>query len=80
MYAQTRSEEATRIMRALSAIPGSRNVNVTSRRFARVGPAESGEPYEDVRSRFSRDRDRAQITYELAVFTDHTPPCDPMPQ
>lgn len=55
MNAETRSQQATRILRALAAMPGSRSLNVTSRKFSRLGPAEPGTSYEECTRSFRAD-------------------------
>lgn len=52
MGTETRSEQATRILRALATMPGSTRVQVKSRRFARVGPAEQGNEYREFNESF----------------------------
>ena len=46
MQHETRVVQVRQIMQGLASLPGGGNVDVISRKFPRVGPAEPGTPYQ----------------------------------
>jgi hypothetical protein len=66
MFNGNRSNQVKQIVSALASLPGSMAVNITSRKFPRLGPAEPGSGYEESQWSFPV----SQLPEALAVPSD----------